>query len=156
MRWLFIPIFKWGNLGLERIEETFLRASHRGRIWTQICFLKNPFMLLKSFRIIQESRKTECLKTNKIPNAALSVSGGPLSARDLIWLVLCTGRRNAETGDSNLEFLPRYDEFCRGSQMTQLILIFEGLAGFLQGFTEREWHISGWRLNLVKEGRIGD
>lgn len=40
--------------------------------------------------------------------------------------------------------------------MTQLILIFEGLAGFLQGFTETERQISGWRLNLVKEGRIGD
>lgn len=40
--------------------------------------------------------------------------------------------------------------------MTQLMLIFDGLAGFLHGSTERERQISGWRLNLAKEGRIDD
>lgn len=40
--------------------------------------------------------------------------------------------------------------------MTQLMLIFDGLAGFLHGSTQRERQISSWRLKLVKEERIGD
>ena len=44
-----------------RIEAPYLRERDSGRIWTQICLLKNPFMLLKSFRIIQELSKTKAL-----------------------------------------------------------------------------------------------
>lgn len=40
---LFTPIFRWGNLGLERIYTTWLRASDGGRIWIQISLKKSVY-----------------------------------------------------------------------------------------------------------------
>lgn len=70
--WGVVPMYRWGNQCLDRIAATCLRVRNAAGFKPRPVPQKNPLVLLKSFRIIQESSKTKSLRPTRFPRLLLT------------------------------------------------------------------------------------